>query len=902
MGGWFDMVLLGLGVGATYALAALGIVLVYRGSGIVNFAQAGMAIVGAYMYNELNHDGWATVPAIAAGLAATALLGALVHNVVMRPLRGASPLIRLVATLGLLTAIQGAATLIYGADSISFASPLFSTANVRILGGSVPAEQLWLFAIAVGLTVVLWAVYRFTTFGVVTSAVAENYLAASSLGRSPELVATINWALGSALAGLAGILIIPITGLSVTQLSLLLYPALAGALVGGFSSFMLALLGGLAIGIGQSELTRYVSAAGWATAFPFLVIVAVLVVRGKSLPLRSFVLDRLPAVGSGRVRPRLLVAVIAGVSVAIALSTNLWADAEVVTATSAIVALSLVVVTGYAGQVSLAQYAFAGVGALISAQLAANVGLPFVVALILAVLATIPVGLIVGVPAVRTRGVNLAIATLGLALAIESVVLGNPTYTGGLEGLVVTPPSIFGLSFNAAAHPQRYALLCFGCFVAVGLVVANLRRGRTGRRLLAVRANERAAASLGISVPGGKLYAFGLGAAIAAVGGVLLAFRTPNVTFDAYSVQSSINAVVVTVIGGIGFIGGVLPGALSNPGGVIATAFNQVFDWAQYFALASGLLLIIALIQAPDGAVKQMSDIVSRLGRKSGRPETRPEVPELGSSTLTPRTGTLEVRDMSVRFGGVVALDGFSLTVEPGRIVGLIGPNGAGKTTFIDAVTGFTRCSGSVLIDGRDMRGASPRRRALAGLGRSFQSVELFEDLTVADNLEVASDEHHAWTYLTDLVHPGRTALSPAAIVAIDEFELGDALDRRPSELPFARRRLVGIARAIAAGRGILLLDEPAAGLDEVESRELGLLLRRMAAEWKLAILLVEHDVELVMGVCDEVAVLEFGRKIAHGTPDEVRRDPAVVAAYLGESEEPVAVPAVGARATEVRS
>ncbi len=897
------MVLLGLGVGATYALAALGIVLVYRGSGIVNFAQAGMAIVGAYMYNELGHDGWATGPAIAAGLVATALLGALVHNVVMRPLRGASPLIRLVATLGLLTAIQGGATLIYGADSISFASPLFSTVNVHILGGTVPAEQLWLFAIAIALTVVLWAVYRFTTFGVVTSAVAENYLAASSLGRSPELVATINWALGSALAGLAGILIIPITGLSVTQLSLLLYPALAGALVGGFSSFLLALLGGIAIGIGQSELTRYVSAAGWATAFPFLVIVAVLVLRGKSLPLRSFVLDRLPAVGSGRVRPRLLVAVIVAISVAIALSTNLWADAEVVTATSAIVALSLVVVTGYAGQVSLAQYAFAGVGALISAQLAANLGLPFVAALILAVLATIPVGLLVGLPAVRTRGVNLAIATLGLALAIESVVLGNPTYTGGLEGLVVTPPSIFGLSFNAAAHPQRYALLCFGCFIALGLVVANLRRGRTGRRLLAVRANERAAASLGISVPGGKLYAFGLGAAIAAVGGVLLAFRTPNVTFDVYSVQSSINAVVVTVIGGIGFIGGVLPGALSNPGGVIATAFNQVFDWAQYFALGSGLLLIVALIQAPDGAVKQMTDMTATLRRRLGR--AAPSVPSPGLPTaamLSVRTATLEVRNLSVRFGGVVALDDFSLTVAPGKIVGLIGPNGAGKTTLIDAVTGFARGSGSVAIDGRDMRGASPRRRALAGLGRSFQSVELFDDLTVADNLRVASDEHRAWTYLTDLVRPGRTALSLAATIAVHEFGLGDVLEHRPNDLPFARRRLVGIARTVAARRGILLLDEPAAGLDELESRELGALLRRLASEWKLAILLVEHDVELVMRVCDEVAVLEFGRKIAHGTPDEVRRDPAVVAAYLGESEPPATVPAAAAQATEVRS
>jgi ABC-type branched-subunit amino acid transport system ATPase component len=234
----------------------------------------------------------------------------------------------------------------------------------------------------------------------------------------------------------------------------------------------------------------------------------------------------------------------------------------------------------------------------------------------------------------------------------------------------------------------------------------------------------------------------------------------------------------------------------------------------------------------------------------------------------------------------VIALDDFSLTIPPGQVTGLIGPNGAGKTTFIDAVTGFTKYSGEILIDGRDLRRSSARQRAQAGLGRSFQSLELFDDLTVADNLRVAADKRTTWSYLGDLVHPASTSLSPAAVAAVREFALGPDLDRRPSELSFARRRMVGIARTIAASPGVMLLDEPAAGLDEVESRELGTLVRRLATEWNLAILLVEHDIELVMRVCDEVAVLDFGRKIAQGTPEEIRGDPSVIAAYLGEPEQ----------------
>ena len=244
---------------------------------------------------------------------------------------------------------------------------------------------------------------------------------------------------------------------------------------------------------------------------------------------------------------------------------------------------------------------------------------------------------------------------------------------------------------------------------------------------------------------------------------------------------------------------------------------------------------------------------------------------------------TLSLLGLTVRFGGVTALDAVSITLEPGEVVGLIGPNGAGKTTLIDAVTGYvTPSAGNVLLDGVAIDGWSPRRRAVAGIGRSFQSLELFESMTVAENLQTACDPRDLRHYLSDLVRPGRPRLAPAAVAAVREFGLQDELASRPEELPYGRRRLVAIARAVASGPSVLLLDEPAAGLDSDERSDLARLIRRLADEWGLAVLVVEHDVALVLETSDRVAVLDFGSKIAEGMPEEIVHDPMVVASYLG--------------------
>jgi sulfate-transporting ATPase len=973
----------GLGAGAIYTLLALGLIVIYGGSGVLNFSQAAMATLSAYIYFELRFvHTWSFWPAFLLAVGAITLLGVVVYHGVMRPLRDASALAKAIASLGVLILIQGVIAIKWHENprnvSAIFPSKVYEVGDVLI-----PADRLYLVGIALAFTLALWAVYRYLPIGLAIRASAESQRSAATLGWSPDVLATITWALGAALAGVAGIMIAPITGINPEEMPFFILPVLAAALVGGFTSFWITLVAAFAIGITQSEFISYVADSGatWGLkqTLPFIIIIVILVIRGQGLPVRGQAVERQAELGSGIVRWGWL----AGVSAVYLVSQVFWWDVPLQVALTvsfgwAIVMLSVVVLLGYTGQLSLAQFALAGLAALFAARLVADRGWPLELAFLAAVAVTIPIGLAFAIPALRTRGINLAVVTLGLAMGVNAMIFTNTRWVGA-DGFTQVPAQhLFGIDIDPIAHGLRYGIVAFVVLVLCSLVVASIRRGVVGRRLIAVRTNERAAAALGISVFGVKLYAFGLAAAIAGIGGVVLAFRTTTVAYTDFTPLASILAVAYTVIGGIGFVLGAPFGSQLVQGG-FGTWLLEVFPWWGMLALGGialaigvvlgrhlahalrehrgwrslalrgvgavvllglgvyglvrsvaggrdngwstpvfdhpnpswlvvigGLTVITLIVAHPDGAISVNAELFHKLGaalrRGAGRtkaarqPRPLPDVPR---QPVVP--ATLEVSNITVRFGGVVAVNDASLTVGPGEIVGLIGPNGAGKTTLIDAITGFVRpAEGTVVLNGAPIGSWPVFKRTRHGISRSFQQLELFESSTVRENLMVASDGYSYLPYVTDVVRPTNPPLSSTATAAIRELDLEQFLDERVSDLPYGRRRLVAIARAIAVAPSILLLDEPAAGLSVSETAELATVVRRLAQEWNLGILVIEHDMAFVMNVCDRITVLDFGRQLTTGTPAEVRVDPAVVAAYLGgEAEEDDVLSASATRATE---
>jgi sulfate-transporting ATPase len=527
---------------------------------------------------------------------------------------------------------------------------------------------------------------------------------------------------------------------------------------------------------------------------------------------------------------------------------------------------------------------------------------PFIVAALVGILATIPVGLVIGLPAVRTRGASLAVITLGFAVALQTAVFNNPDISGGFSGLIPGPIDILGLDITAIFQPRRYAVLVLLVFVLVGILALRLRRSPAGLRMVAVRGNERAAASLGIGVALTKLRAFVTSAVIAGVGGVLIAFSNyavalgnPGGRFDP---SYSLTAIAESTLGGIGFVSGTVVGTVSEPGAVVAKALAFLLA-GPGLTLVGGLLLLVTIVTAPSGVVPNMiaagAGLAGRLPgaarrrERGDRQRAERHTREFGGDAVIEAVpaARLAVDGLSVVFGATRALDGVSLVVEPGQVLGVIGPNGAGKTTLVDAITGYSPArSGQVSLDGADITRRAPHVRARMGVVRSFQSLEVFEDLTVRQNLLVAADDRSWLRTLLAGVLPVRARLSDRALAAVRAFHLEDRLDVSPGALSFGERRLLAIARALAAAPRVLLLDEPAAGLSALERDELRLLVQMIARDWGIAVLLIEHDVDLVLAVSDRVVALDFGRVIAEGDPEQIRHDPAVIAAYLGSDEE----------------
>ncbi len=650
--------ILGLGTGALYAGLGLGVVLTWRGSGTVNLAAGAMAMLVAFVNWALTTRGelflppfaitvsdgpMPIVPAFLISLAFAGVLGALLYLLIYRPLRHAPALAKMIASVGVLLTLQALVVLEYGSGvkAVPDLLPNGPGDIVTVAGVGVPTNRLFLAAGVVALTVALWAVFRYSRFGLAMVAAAENERGAVLAGLSPDRLGMVSWVLGSMAAGAVGVLASPITQLDPLALTVAVIPALGATLVGRFTSFAVTAAAGLGLGVAQS-LIVYLQTMSWfptagglplpgvAAGLPFVIIAAAMFLRGRALPTRATIeRPRFPAAPRPdhlllRVGVPTVIAVVAILSV-----SPVWRQAGIFSLIGALVCLSIVVTTGYLGQTSLLHMALAGTAGFALSRLTTELGWGMVVSVVLAVLASCALGALASLPSLRVQGVNLAIISLAAAVAIQEIYFKNPIWAGGQSGASVEPPHIGSIGLGPASDfpgadgklpSPVFALLCLAVTVAVGLAVVALRRSVHGQRMLAIRANERAAASVGIDVARTKVVGFVIAGGIAGIAGVMYAFNFGSVTYTRFDALTAVAFLAFAYLGGISTVTGAMIGGVLATQGVGFLALQTWFGLDDHYTLLiAGLSVIAAVVLNPNGIAGVARDVTARLAPQRRR-------------------------------------------------------------------------------------------------------------------------------------------------------------------------------------------------------------------------------------------------------------------------------------------
>ena len=527
---------------------------------------------------------------------------------------------------------------------------------------------------------------------------------------------------------------------------------------------------------------------------------------------------------------------------------------------TAVVAVSVGVIYDNAGLLSLCQMAFAGMGAWTVGRLNLDTQLPYLLMLPLAALVPFVAGIGVGIPALRLRGLNLAVFTLVFNAAVARVVFADG-FPGLIEGNRVRPPSF-------ADSDVGFFWFCAAILGLVGLAVTMLRRSRTGRWWYSVRRSERATAAMGRSVVQTKLSAFAVSAAIAGLGGALLVALHGIVSAASFAPIESMSILTSALMFGAGHFEGALLAGLF--GRLIPNFLSDLGLPADIAPMIFAVGGVLALSQGEGGLSAALRTLVHRMRRPPEGPALQPLAGSLPASELTGLGGDgpmLEVHNLSLSYGAVRALHDVNLTVAAGRIVGVIGPNGAGKSTLVDVVSGFLGDHGGrVVLDGSDVSALPPRRRARLGMRRTFQQGHTPRDLTVGGYLDLA--RHETGLAIADAVSWFSLPEPATPIAALD----------------VGTRRILEVCGAVICRPKVALLDEPVAGLAGHDRTRFVRALAEIPARLGTAVLLIEHDLAVVSSLCDTVVVLDFGEVIAAGPPTEVLSAPEVVAAYLGQA------------------
>jgi ABC-type branched-subunit amino acid transport system ATPase component/ABC-type branched-subunit amino acid transport system permease subunit len=922
---WFDGVVNGMVLG----LLALGVVLVYRSTRVINLAVGNMGLPAtglmALLVINYGFPYWVALPiALVVGIA----VGALIERAVIRRLFDAPRVIVLVATIGiaqLMQAVLASYPDLERTRGQRFPAPLAFTWE-DVLGLRITGPKLTILVVvpllAVGLS---WFLNR-TVFGQTVQASATNADLARLSGIDPKMVQLFVWTIAGLLATISLLLLSANRG-SIGGLSNLgpntMARALAAAVIAGMVSFPRALAAGVAIGVIQAHVQFVFINQGGLIDLLLFVVVAVAVAfqsRGSAEEAGSFSF-------SARRRPipqrlkeiwwvRGLSTTSLGLLLAIALvlpylvtrpSRHLLYSSILA---FAICALSMTIVTGWAGQLSLGQMAFAGIGALFAAGfnrgLTVGVGIgnrweffsvtfprvPYLVSMLLAAGMAAAVAALIGLGALRVKGLLLAVTTFAFAMAAQQYLYRRPMLNGGnSQSIPFRRGSLGPLDLTSQ---RAYYYLCLGVLVVLLVVVARLRRSGIGRSIIGVRENENTAAAYTVSPTRTKLLAFSLAGGIAGLGGALLGGLVQNIPYTErlFQITDSLRLVSIVVIGGLGTLMGPVVGALWVVG---LPAFWPDNELVPLFTSSIGLLIL--LLYFPGGLIQitySARDALlrwaeSRLPDAPSKTSTAPPAVVLGGGRDRPayEGPALAVRDVSVTFGGLRAVDRVSIVAHPGEVVGLIGTNGAGKSTLMNAIGGFAPAEGIVEMLGNDVSGRSASARARIGLGRTFQAARLFPELTVRETVQVALEARGRTGLLSTALFLPSSSRSERAMASdasdlIDFLGLGRYADGFVAELSTGTRRIVELAGLLALDAQVLCLDEPTAGVAQRETEAFGPLLKQIQQELHATMIVIEHDMPMIMALSDRVYCLEAGQVIAEGSPTEVRNDPRVVASYLG--------------------
>lgn len=639
-------VILGVGAGGLYAMLGAGIVAGFKGSGVINFAHGAIAMYAAYTWSELRLNGdirmpwfdplpthglnvpvrislrdtgfedvegfWGQAVPIVFGLLMAAFIGVMLHFLVFRPLRNSPALAKVIGSVGAMLWLQAIAQINFGSTQRTQQGflPSGSVNNFLGLGGSIGTDRFWVLGAALLMGGSVAALYRYTSFGLATRAADENEKGATLLGYSPQRLALMNWVLSALMAGVAGLMFVGIATLNPVNYTLFVIPALTAALLGNLQSVWIATLGGIGLGMVQSGFADLAARDWWPgglpplavrAMIPLIVVVGLLYYRGDKLPIRGSIGVKGQPRAPENKNPYVGAAIGTAIAlVAIATFTGQWEVAFTSSLVLIPIMLSLVVLTGYLGQISLAQLSLAGVAAYAMVRFASDgtkesdlqlvivdgLGLPHPIAIVLGIACAIVVGMLIAIPALRIRGVQLAVVTIVAVEAIRQLIFTNESVAGpGAKSNNPVPrPDVFGWDVGVQRSdtfiPDRWQFAVFALVlvVAMGLIVSNLRRGGTGRRFLAIRANERAAAAAGINVSNNKLLGFAIAAGLAGVGGILTAYKLSNITADNYSVFVGIAVLAFAYLGGISMTSGSMYGAILGAGGMVAFFISFHFD------------------------------------------------------------------------------------------------------------------------------------------------------------------------------------------------------------------------------------------------------------------------------------------------------------------------------------